>query len=140
MFTPVNYGGKCPPSVVYLPSGAITPKFGMAVALDSTTGYLAASAKPTHISVFEANAALTAGTLIPVIKITDDIVFKTALDGTTALKAGALADVDSTGLLIDGDGTTNKVFLIERLEGTAQGSEVFGRFVRSDGQDNVDAT
>lgn len=140
MFTPVNYGGKCPPSVVYLPAGAITPKFGMGVALNASTGYLAASAKPTHISMLEANAALEAGTLIPVIKITDDIVFKSTLDGATTLKAGALADVDSTGLLIDGDGTTNKVFLIEHLAGTAQGDEVLGRFVRSDGQDNVDAT
>nr|DAL57125.1 MAG TPA_asm: hypothetical protein [Caudoviricetes sp.]DAQ25072.1 MAG TPA: hypothetical protein [Caudoviricetes sp.] len=140
MFTPVNYGGHNPPAVEYLPAGAITPKFGMAVALNPSTGYLAASAKPTHISVMEASAALTAGTIIPVIRISDNIVFESTLDGTTTLKAGALADVDSTGMLIDGDGSTNKVFLIEVLEGTAQGSKVRGRFVRSDGQDNVDAT
>lgn len=140
MFTPVNYGGKRPPSVEYLPAGAITPKFGMAVALNASTGYLAASAKPTHISMFEANAALAAGTLIPVIRITDEILFRSTLDGATSLKAGALVDIDSTGLLIDGDGTTNKVFLIEHLEGTAQGDEVLGRFVRADGQDNVDTT
>lgn len=140
MFTPVNYGGFNPPAVEYLPAGAITPKFGMAVALNSSTGYLAASAKPTHISVMEASAALAAGTLIPVIRISDNIVFESTLDGTTTLKAGALADVDSTGMLIDGDGSTNKVFLIEVIEGTAQGSKVRGRFVRADGQDNVDAT
>lgn len=140
MFTPVNYGGHNPPAVEYLPAGAITPKFGMAVALNPSTGYLAASAKPTHISVMEASAALTAGTIIPVIRISDNIVFESTLDGTTTLKAGALADVDSTGMLIDGDGSTNKVFLIEVLEGAAQGSKVRGRFVRSDGQDNVDAT
>lgn len=140
MFTPVNYGGLNPPAVEYLPAGAITPKFGMAVALNPSTGYLAASAKPTHISVVEASAALTAGTLIPVIRISDNIVFESTLDGATTLKAGALADVDSTGMLIDGDGSTNKVFLIESLEGAAQGSKVRGRFVRADGQDNVDAT
>ena len=139
MFKLIHTGAGDMPATLYLPAGAITPKIGMGLALNSS-GQLAASAKPQYISLFEGGAALAAGTTIPVIKIEQDMVFESALDGATTLKAGTLADVASGGLLIDGDGTTNKVFLIEWLEGSAQGNKVRGRFVRSDGEDNVDAT
>ena len=62
----------------YLPAGAIQPKIGMA--LTQTSGQLAIAAtttKPTYISMAEYGSAVTAGTLIPVIKVRDDIVFET---------------------------------------------------------------
>lgn len=139
MFELVHNAGDMP-ATLWLPAGAITPKYGMGLALDASTGLLAVSVKPEYISLMEAGAALSSGTAIPVIKIEQDMVFESALDGSTSLKRGALADVASGGLLVDGDGSTNQVFLIEWLEGSAQGNKVRGRFVRSDGQDNVDAT
>lgn len=140
MFKLIHNGAGDLPAVEYLACGAITPKEGLCVALDASTGLLAVSVKPTHICLREAAAAVTSGTVIPVIKITQDMLFESELDGSTSFKKGQLCDVASGGLKIDADGTTNQIFLIEYLAGTATGAKVRGRFVRSDGQDNVDAT
>lgn len=137
MFNLIHNGAGDMPATIYLPAGAITPKMGMALALDATSGNLAVSVKPEYISMHDAPAALTAGTMIPVVKIEQDQVWESTLDGATTLKRGALIDVAAGGLQIDGDGTTNKVFLIEYLEGAAQGNKVRGRFVKSDSQANT---
>lgn len=137
MFELVHNGAGDMPATLWLPAGAITPKYGMALAMDASTGLLAVSVKPEYICLMEAGAALTSGTAIPVIKIEQDQVWESTLDGATTLKRGALADVAAGGLLVDADGTTNKVFLIESLAGSASGDKVRGRFVKSDGQSNA---
>lgn len=71
------------PAFEYLPCGAIQPKVGMA--LTQTSGNLAiatGTTKPTYISMCEATAALTAGTVIPVIRVEPEIIFETTFSAT----------------------------------------------------------
>lgn len=62
----------------YLPCGAITPKVGMA--LTQTSGNLAiatGTTKPTYISMYNSDVALTAGTIIPVVRVDNQMIFET---------------------------------------------------------------
>lgn len=119
------------PAWEYLPCEAITPKMGLCLAFDAASEQLQVSDTPEYICMREESAASTAGTLIPVVRITKDIVFESSLDAAnTGLKVGSFVDVDSTGLLIDADSSTDDVFQITYLNGTAAGSIVRGRFVK----------
>ena len=126
-FIPHSYDGGYKPSIVKLPASAITPKVGMGLAFSS--GKLAASAKPEYICAEERSAAVTAGTLIQVMRINPAIIWESEVDAETAFVPGTKADVTYDGMTIDGDGTTNKNFFIEEIDGTAAGSKVRGRFV-----------
>lgn len=120
----------CEYPIEYLPAEAITPKIGLCLALDGTnSGQLEVSVTPQFICLCEKAAAVAAGELIPVLRITPDMVFAVTLDGSTSLKAGAIAAVKSDGMQIDADGTTSRCFLLEHLTGTASGDLVYGRFV-----------
>ena len=130
MFVIHQCDGGYMPGLKLLPAEAITPKVGLCLKLDATSGQLEVSDTPQFICMTETASAVTTGTPIAVIPITRDIVFESELDGATSLKVGALVDVDSTGLLIDADSTSDAVFRIEWLEGTAAGSKVRGRFVK----------
>ncbi|HMM05258.1 MAG TPA: hypothetical protein PKD52_01075 [Clostridiales bacterium] len=119
------------PAWEYLPCKAITPKVGLCLAFDTVSEQLQVSDTPEYICMRAENAAVAAGTLIPVIRITKEMVFESALDAANAnLKAGSLVDVDATGLLVDADSSADKVFQITALNGTAAGSSVRGRFVK----------
>lgn len=121
--------GHIPP-VEYLPAEAITPKIGMVLELDATSGQLQASTTTAnYISVGEYASAVTAGDLIPVIAIEKDTVYETQWDGTTAYKVGATCDIDTTSLLADGDGTTNDDLLVVGMDGTAAGDNVYVKFI-----------
>lgn len=118
------------PAWEYLPCTAIRPRMGLCLDLSSTSGQLAISDTPSYICMREEEASVSAGTLIPVVKIQKDQIWESELDGATALKVGAAIDVDSTGLLIDGDSTTDKVFILTTIESAAAGGTVRGRFVK----------
>lgn len=130
-FIPFTNDDGVPMPTEYLPCSAITPKAGMCMALNAATGQLAASAKPQYICMMEAESAVPAGTVIPVIHISPKTRFQATLDAATTLKSGALADVTADGMQIDADGTTNKVFLLEEIEDATAGGIVRGRFVNS---------
>lgn len=71
------------PAFEYLPCSAITPKIGMA--LTQTSGNLAiatGTTKPTYVSMVEKDTACTAGDIIPVIRITDDMIFETSFSAS----------------------------------------------------------
>ena len=78
------------PAWEYLPCSAITPKVGMA--LTQSSGNLAiatGTTKPTYISMVEKSAACTAGDLIPVIRVSPDIIFETTISASgTSLNKG----------------------------------------------------
>ena len=62
----------------YLPCGAITPKAGLALVL--TNGLLAlatGATAPTYICMKDADAAVTAGTIIPVVRVDKDRIYET---------------------------------------------------------------
>lgn len=131
-FLPFQYANGVTPWE-YLPAGAITPKVGMLLELDANTGQLIVCSQsiPHYISMAEYSSAVSAGTIIPVIKIEKDTVYETQLDGNvSALPLGYLADIDTTGLLLDGDASTDDVFRVEYVGGLTAGSTVRGKFVK----------
>lgn len=131
-FLPFQYANGVTPWE-YLPAGAITPKVGMLLELDASTGQLKVCSQgiPQYISMAEHSSAVSAGTIIPVIKIEKDTVYETQLDGTvSSLPLGYLADIDDTGLLLDGDASTDDVFRVEYVGGLTAGSTVRGKFVK----------
>lgn len=94
------------PAWEYLPAGAITPKVGMA--LTQTSGNLAvagATVKPTYISMVEKDTACTAGDLIPVIRVTPDIVFATT--NTAAITAATVGSKVTTSAGLQVTNTTS---------------------------------
>ena len=98
--------------------------------LDSTSGQLEVSKTPSYICMREEADVVAAGTLIPVVKIQRDQVWESELDGATSFGSGAVVDVNTDGLLIDGDASTDKVFLLTTVESTDAGATVRGRFVK----------
>lgn len=68
--------GHAPP-LEYLPCGAITPTMGMALVQSSGVFAIATGAnKPTYISAVQKSAACTSGDIIPVIRVTPDMIFE----------------------------------------------------------------
>ena len=103
------------PAFEYLPASAITPKLGLALKLSS--GQLAIASgtdKPEFISMCERSDALTAGDIIPVIRVTDDITF-----GVPA-QAAMTSQVTAT--------TTSGTAEIVGREGAAVGDVQYVRF------------
>lgn len=115
--------------IEYLPAGAITPKVGMA--LYQTGGNLAIAAgttKPTYICMCERETALTAGEVIPVIRVYDDIVFETTLSAAgTSLKLGDKVTIATGGEQVTAT-TTDGVAQIVAIEDPAAGGKVRVRF------------
>ena len=121
-------GGHIPP-FLYLPAGAITPKVGMAL-VESSGNLVGAtgSTKPTHICMMEGNTALTAGDIIPVIKVTPDIVFETTSSAAfTSIKKGDKDTLASDSLRVTAT-KTNGVATVVDGDGGASGEKVRVRF------------
>lgn len=119
------------PAWEYLPCEAITPKVGLCLAFDTTSQQLEVSDTPQYICMRQESAAVAAGTLIPVVRISNDQIWETKLDGAnTSLTTGSTMDVDATGLLIDADASADDVFQLTYMVGTALGDTVRGRFVK----------
>ena len=83
----------------YVPAGAITPKMGLALTFSSGVLALATGgAMPEYICMTEGAAALTSGTIIPVMKVLPDMIFETT--NTVSLSGVAIG----TKLTIHTDG------------------------------------
>ncbi len=124
-----NEDGRVPPWE-YLPCGAITPKLGMALVQSSGNLAIATGTnKPTYISMTEKSAAVTAGTLIPVIKVLPDMVFEcTNSASLSGVNVGQKVTLHaSNGLQVTGT-TTSGVAAIVAKDGDASGSRVLVRF------------
>lgn len=113
----------------YLPAAAITPKVGMALA--QTSGNLALASgttKPTYISMRDQATALTAGDLIPVVRVQPDVIFETELSAAgTSLKVGQKVTIATDGLRVTATTTDGIAEIIEILD-TAVGGKVRVRF------------
>lgn len=74
----------------YLPAGAITPKVGMALVQSGGNLVIAKGTdRPTYISMVEKDAALEAGTIIPVIRVDEDTIYETTNSAAfTSVKTG----------------------------------------------------
>ena len=124
-----NEDGRVPPWE-YLPCSAITPKLGMA--LYQSSGNLAiatGTTKPTYISMVEEGAAVTAGDLIPVIRVQPDQVFEcTNSASLSGVNIGAKVTLHaSNGCQVTGT-TSSGVAEIVAKDGDAAGSRVLVKF------------
>ena len=113
----------------YLPCSAITPKVGMA--LVQTSGHLALASgttAPTYISMCERDTACTAGELIPVVRVQQDIIFGVpAQAAMTSVKLGDKVTIYTDGLQVTAT-TASGVAEVVGMDGTAAGSTVLVRF------------
>jgi len=120
------------PATEYLPAGAITPKVGMLLYVNS--GLLTAaggSHAPKYVCMTQRSAAVSSGTKIPVIRITPDIIFKTEADGAGTAVIGGLYDIASGGMKVDIDASTYDNFELTGAEAssTVSGTVLYGRIV-----------
>lgn len=121
-------GGRIP-AWEYLPCGAIQPQVGLALTM--TSGNLAIASgttAPLYISMREEDAAVTAGTIIPVVRVLDSIVFETTFSAAaTSIKVGDKVTISSDGTQVTAT-KTGGVAEVVWMEGTASGSKVRVRF------------
>ena len=115
--------------VEYLPAGAITPKMGMALVQSGGNLAVCSGANvPTYISMIEKDAACAAGDVIPVLRVTPGVIWKTASSAAmTSVKLGQKVSIDTTGMLVTattGDTGAEVVY----IEDTAAGGCVHVRF------------
>lgn len=113
----------------YLPAGAITPKVGLA--LYQSGGNLALAAgttKPTYICMREQEEAVTAGDLIPVVRVQPDVVWETELSvAGTSLKPGQKVTIATDGLRATATTTDGTAEIVEIID-TAVGGKIRVRF------------
>ena len=75
----------------YLPAGAITPKLGMTLKLTAGKLSVAKGAEiPLYISMTERDKACTDGEIIPVVRVGEDVVWRTT--ASVAMTGAALGD------------------------------------------------
>ena len=114
----------------YLPCGAITPKLGMALVFSSGNLTVAAGTnKTTHISMCEKSAAVSAGTVIPVIRVQPDQVFETTCSASlSGVNVGDKVTLHaSNGCQVTGTKTSGVATIVAKYGDTA-GSRVLVRF------------
>lgn len=116
-------------AIEYLPAGAITPKVGMA--LYQNGGNLAiatGTTKPKYICLCERETALTAGEVIPVTRVLEDVIYETTLSAAgTSLKLGDKVTIHTSGEQVTAT-TTDGVAEIVEIEDAAAGGKVRVRF------------
>ena len=119
---------KVPP-IEYLPAGAITPKMGMALTMSGGNLAIASGATvPSYVSMVESESALTAGTVIPVIRVLPDMIWETAAQAAlTSIKLGDKVTLHTDSMQVTAT-KTNGVAEVVDMDGTDVGSRVLVRF------------
>lgn len=117
------------PGIEYLPCGAITPKIGMALVQSSGNLAIATGAvAPTYISMCEKESACTAGDIIPVIRVSHDMIFETESSAAfSSIKLGDKVTLAAGGLAVTAT-KTDGVAEVVYIDGTASGDMVRVRF------------
>lgn len=115
----------------YLAAGAITPKIG--VALKLTSGNLAVcsgTTAPSYLAACEVASALTAGTIIPVIRVSKEAIYETSLSAAgTALKVGDKVTIASDGDQVTATTTSGVAEIVCFPDGVqTSGARVWVRF------------
>ena len=118
------------PGIEYLPCSAITPKVGMALVQSSGNLAIATgTTAPTYISMCEKDSACTAGDIIPVIRVSKDMVFETTFSAAaTSIKLGNKVTLHASDGMSVTATTTDGVAEVVYMDGTASGSMCRVRF------------
>jgi hypothetical protein len=121
-------------SYKYLPVGAITPKVGLALKWDTSNGVLilaptTSQAKPDYICMHEEAAAVSSGTVVACLPVTDDMVFETVFsaDGSN-VKVGTKVTIASDGLRVTATPSNGVAQIVEKPDPGAAGDRVRVRF------------
>ena len=110
----------------YLPCAALTPKYGMTMVMSGGKLSLASGAvKPTYICAVESSRSVTAGTIIPAVRIDTDQRWRTETSASS-FSAGTAYTLASTGLGVTTTSTSG-VFTVDGLDTDA--GYVYGRFL-----------
>lgn len=118
------------PGIEYLPCSAITPKVGMALVQSSGNLAIATgTTAPTYISLCEKDSACTAGDIIPVIRVSKDMVFETTFSAAaTSVKLGNKVTLHASDGMSVTATTTDGVAEVVYMDGTASGAMCRVRF------------
>lgn len=123
----IEGGGSLP--LEMMPAAAITPKIGLALAFSS--GKLAvcgATVAPEYICMTESDAAVAAGTMIPVMRVNHRVVFSVpATASMAAVALGTKVTLHTDGMQVTAT-TTSGVAEIVGREGTGAGAAQYVRF------------
>ena len=121
------------PSWEYHPCSAITPVVGMALYQNAGNLALASgTTTPTYVSMTERTAAVTAGDVIPVVQVNEDIIWETEWSAAaTSIKQGQKVTIATDGLRVTAN-TTGGVAQVVDFDGTAVGNKVRVRLVGPD--------
>ena len=110
--------GNIIPGNEYLPAGAITPVIGLA---SGTT-------VPAYICQRTQEATLTAGDILPVIRVLPDMIFATTWSvAASSVHIGDKVTLSADGLQVTAT-TTSGVAEVVGMDGTAAGDTVYVRF------------
>jgi len=116
------------PATEYKPCGAITPKMGAGLVFSSGVLALATGAtKPEYICQKECSAAVSSGTIIPVIPVEDGAVYETVLSATCNAGLGSKVTLASDALRVTAT-TTDGVAELVYKAGNAAGDVVHVKF------------
>lgn len=118
------------PAWEYHPAGEITPGIGKAMTMSS--GALAVAGgttRPQYICMTERDAAVTSGTMIPVVRVTEDIIFECeAAVSMAAIKAGDKVTLSADGMSVTATTTGGIAEIVEICGTGAVGDGVRVRF------------
>ena len=121
-------GGRNP-GYEYLPAGAIVPKVGMALTMNSGKLAIASgTTAPSYISMAQRDTALADGEIIPVVRVLPDMIFETTFQASaSSIKPGAKVTIHTDGMQITAT-TTGGVAEVISMDGTSAGSNARVRF------------
>lgn len=115
----------------YLPCDDIQPFVGMPMVLSG--GLLVrcgATAKPGFISMYDAPATLAEGDIIPVIRVTEDIIFETTNSASlNGVGIGAKVTLTTTGdAQVTATTTSGVAEIVDKVAGTGTGNRTLVKF------------
>lgn len=112
----------------YLPAAAGTYKAGQALTVtDGKLTAIKAAHTTTPPYICMADATVEDGQNLPVIRVTDKVIYETTLSADAAdAVVGTKLQVSAGGLEVDA--AAAGTFEVTAIEGTAAGSTVYGRF------------
>lgn len=128
MFSPHKSDTGAVPAWEYLPAAAGTYEAGQL--LNVANGKLAAisaASKVTPAYLCMGSHTVAAGEILPVTRVSDDMIYVTELSAEAAAAAvGTKLEVSAGGKQVDA--AAEGTFEVVAIEGTAAGSLVYGRF------------
>lgn len=121
--------GNIIPGLEYLPAGAITPVVGLALVMtDGNLAVCGATTRPQYICMTTAAQAVTAGTIIPVWRVLEDMLYATTWSvAASSVQAGDMVTLSADGLEVTAT-TTSGVAEVVSMDGTDAGDTVYVRF------------